>query len=136
MGSRTSDGQKINQPDFRVYHQGPQVQITSLSGVNTQAPSVDHSDEYAKFVDANGSLTHQVTRGLGIHTSVSTRSVEASGTCLGHMRTKEERKVFFIDNDRNLDVANQSDWTIFDANGEAVGEPTGTTDIDITPHDT
>ena len=58
------------------------------------------------------------------------------------MRTKTERKVFFPDSIRQgveSDLAAQyaaGDWTIFDAGGIAVGQASGTTDIDVTPHDT
>ncbi len=136
MGSRNSDGSPILFSDTRVLHVGSQLQLTTLSGVNTVQALADHSIEYEKFIDGSGSLEHVVARGMGIHTSISNRAVEASGTALGHMRTKTERKVFYIDGDRNLAPADQADWTIYDAGGIPVGEAAGTSDTDVTPHDT
>jgi len=105
--------------------------------------TADHSQEYLKFTDPAGSFpaqpVHKVTRGMGVHTSVSTRvaGVAQSGALsVAPMRTALERKVFFMDDDRNLAAANQSDADIFDATGIAVGGADGTTDTDITPHDT
>lgn len=166
MGSRNLDGSIITQSTnvIRVHSQANTVKLrdtsTNLetssvvsSGIDNTTPlgaivrfapadmtlverNADHSIEYEKFIDSSGSLEHIVSRGMGIHTSISMRAVEASGTSLGPMNTKTERKVFFIDNDRNLAAANQGDWTIYDAGGNAVGEAAGTTDVDITPHDT
>lgn len=166
MGSRNLDGSIITQDSnvIRVHSQANVVKIRDTStklqtgsvvssGIDNTTPlgavvkfapddmslverTVDHSVEFAKYIDGSGSLEHVVTRGMGIHTSVSMRAVEASGTALGHMRTKTERKVFYIDGDRNLTPANQSDWTIYDAGGIPVGEATGTSDTDVTPHDT
>lgn len=166
MGSRNLDGSIITQATnvTRVHSQANTVKLrdtsTNLqtgsvvsSGIDNTTPlgavvkfapddmslverTADHSVEYEKFLDSSGNLEHVVTRGMGIHTSISMRSVEASGTSIAPMRTKTERKVFYVDNDRNLTPANQADWTIYDAGGIPVGEATGTSDTDVTPHDT
>ena len=136
MGSRNTDGSPIIVDDTRVYHKGSRLDLVTTSGVDTTQALADHSIEFAKFIDGSGNLEHVVTRGMGIHTSVSMRAVAASGTSLGHMRTKTERKVFYVDGDRNLTPANQGDWTIYDAGGIPVGEAAGTSDTDVTPHDT
>lgn len=166
MGSRNLDGSIITQDAniTRVHSQANTVKLRDTStkletasiassGIDNTTPlgavvrfapddmtlverTADHTIEYGKFIDSGGNLEHVVTRGMGIHTSVSMRAVEASGTSLAPMGTKTERKVFFIDNDRNLAAASQSDWTIYDAGGIPIGEATGTTDVDSTPHDT
>lgn len=158
MGSRNLDGSIITQDAniTRVHSQANTVKLrdtstkletasivssgidntTSLGAVVRFAPddmtlaerSADLSIEYEKFVNSSGSLEHEITRAMGIHTSVSSRSVVASGTSLGPMNTDLERKIFFIDNDRNLTAANQGDWTIYDANGIPVGTEDGVTD--------
>lgn len=136
MGSRNFDGSIINQPDFRLRHKGNLVEITSQSGVDTSAPSVDTSVEREKFtVDgtSSGNLEWQYTRKISSeHASIS--SLEARDS-IGPSETITERKVFFIASDRNR-TADFADWTIFDATGEAVGATSGTTDTDITPSGT
>lgn len=132
-----------------VTSSGIDVTHTTSSGVRfmpdemTKAQrTADHSQEYLKFTDPDGNFParpcHKVTRAEGIHVSISNRVAgEVSGVLsTAPMRTMEERKVFFTDDDRNLAAASQSDWTIFDATGIAVTSPDGTTDTDITPHDT
>ena len=166
MGSRNYNGSRITQATnvTCVHSQDNVVKLRNTqldeqtgsvvsSGVNNTTPlgpsivfgpssmslaqrTADNSIEYEKFIDGSGNLAHNVTRGMGIHTSISHRAVEASGTSIAPMRTKTERKVFFIDNDRNLDVGSQGDWTIYDAGGIPVGDATGTSDTDVTPHDT
>ena len=156
MGSRNSDGSIKTQAEnlTRVHSQSNSVKLRNTStdletssvassGIdNTTALGValrygdmsleernaDHSIEYNKFVNASGSLEHEVVRAMGVHTSISSRSVTASGTSLGAMVTDLERKVFFIDNDRNLAASSQGDWLIYDANGSPVGTADGVTD--------
>ncbi|GAF69080.1 unnamed protein product, partial [marine sediment metagenome] len=85
---------------------------------------------------SSGRLEHDVTRAMGIHTSISHRTTELSGALsTSPMRVRTERKVFFNDNDRNLAAANQGDWTIFSVSGVPVGDADGVTDIDVTPYD-
>ena len=90
------------------------------------------SGEFDKHSVAVGVLTHDVTRAMGIHTSVSHRG--ASGT-LGPNVTLTERKVFFLDSDRVVTETSGtfSDWTVFTATGEDVNTATGTTDVDVAP---
>ena len=136
MGSRNIDGSKINQPDFRLRHKGSLVEITSQSGVDVSAPNTDTSVEIEKYTtngSTSGNLGWQYTRLInGIQSSVS--SLEARGT-LGPVETIAERKIFFLDSDRNK-TSGFADWTIFDSTGEAVGATPGTTDTDITPSGT
>ena len=133
MGSRNFDGSRVNQPDFRLRHKGNLIDITSQSGVDTTAPSVDTSVERQKFtVDGTvaGNLGWEYTRTFsGEHTSVS--ALETKGS-LGPAETVTERKVFFLPSDRG-ETTGLAAWTIFDATGEAVGASTGVTDTDITP---
>ena len=146
MGSRNSDGSRILQDTntTRAHSQSLTVRLrdtatdletasipstgidntTPLGAVIRFAPddmtlvqrTADHSIEYGKFVNASGSLEHEVTRGMGAHVSVSSRSVRASGTSLGPMITDLERKVF------------PDGWLIYDANGNAVGTADGVSD--------
>jgi len=164
MGSRDISGNIITQSGnlIRVHSQGNSIKVrntfddtliysvastgidntTAISGAFRFGPSsmslaeqtVDHSVEYAKFLNASGNLGHVVTRAEGIHTSVSSRGVANSGTSLGPMVTETERKVFFIDNDRNLAAASQADWTIFSSSGVPVGSSDGVTDTDVSPN--
>jgi hypothetical protein len=136
MGSRNSDGSRINQPDFRLRHKGTQVEITSQSGVDVSVPSVDTSVEREKFTvdgSVDGNLSWQYTRKIhGEHTSVS--ELEARDA-LGPAETITERKIFFLPSDRG-ETSGFADWNIFDNIGEAVGATPGTTDTDVTPSGT
>ena len=136
MGSRNSDGSKINQPDFRLRHKGTLVEITSISGVDTSVANTDTSVEIEKFTvdgSTSGNLGWEYTRKISSeHTSVS--ALEARAT-LGPAETITERKIFFLASDRNLS-SGFADWNIFDSVGEAVGATPGTTDTDITPSGT
>jgi hypothetical protein len=85
-----------------------------------------------KYVNASGYLSHQVTRAMGIHSSVSHLQADATHDAL---RTVQERKVFFIDSDRGR-TSGFADWTIFNATGLAVGASAGTTDMDSLPEAT
>lgn len=125
MGSRNLDGSIITQASngIRVHSQANIVKLrdtftkleigsVASSGINNTTPlgavvkfapddmtlvqrTADLSVEYEKFINSSGSLEHVVTRGAGAYTSVSMRTVDASGTSSGPMRTREENKVFF-----------------------------------------
>lgn len=105
---------------------------THTSGMTLSQRSADNSVERANFTvtgSASGQLEYDVTRHMGIHTSVS--HMVATGS-LGPNVTSTERKIFFLDSDRNLS-SGFSDWNIFDSNGASVGAGAGTTDVDVTP---
>jgi len=105
----------------------------TLSGLSPAQRNADNSVEREKFTVTglpSGNLLHVATRKIdGIHSSVSDR--EATNT-LAPYETVTERKIFFIESDRNKS-SSLADWTIFDSSGDAVGEELGTTDTDITP---
>lgn len=110
----------------------------ATSGLPMSARDADNSVERQKFThnsQADGNLQQHVTRkNTGIHVSISDRQaivnpIVASGSgliggdALGPMQTINERKIFFIANDRASDgqvpVA-ASGWNIYDVNGNAV----------------
>lgn len=152
MGSLSPSGLRIPQKDVRYRHVGSYVSQTSITGValNTQISSSGISVEREKFTAnglVGGNLEHDVTRKIsGIHVSVSHReailqgnktglqiaSGVLGGDALGPMETVTERKVFFLDSDRNKS-SGFSDLTIFSASGYPVGSSDGTTDTDISP---
>lgn len=136
MGSKNYDGSKINQPDFRLIHQGARIEITSQSGVDTTVLNTSTSIELSLYTSdgtSSGNLSWEYTRKIsGEHVSVST--VEVAST-LGPSETVTERKVFFLPPDRGA-TTNLSDWQIFSSAGEAVGAAVGTTDTDVTPSGT
>lgn len=86
--------------------------------------------QYLDYLTQSSGLTlqHKITRAMGLHTSTSTRHKTGESGML----TVRERKVFWTDTDRN-DPSNPSAWTIFDANGDAVGADEGVTTIDVAP---
>lgn len=135
MGSRDINGLRIPQPDFKVHHSGYRLEITSLTGVDTTADNTSTSVELEKFtVDAttSGNLGWEYTRKIsGIHTSIS--DIEATRNNVAN--TVAEQKVFWTKDDRGR-TSGFDDWTIFSADGEAVGAGEGVTDIDITPSGT
>lgn len=123
----------------------------STSGLGLAERRADNSVERAKFT-ANGqeagNIQHFVTRKInGIQVSVSNRqaitdpvAANISGSlgligadALGPMSTVSERKVFFLQGDRNS--SSPAAWKIFDNSGEAVGPGTGTTDVDSTANE-
>lgn len=130
MGSRKSDGSRIVQEDFRAIHKGSEIELSSLTGVDTTVQLADNSIEFSKFTSSSGNLEHEVTRGMGIHTSISSREAVASGS-LGSMETVRERKVFFTKLDRNS--SSPAAWTIYSASGIPVGDSDGISDIDNSP---
>ena len=155
MGSLSPSGLRIPQRDVRYRHVGSYVSETSITGVplNTQISTSGISVEREKFT-ANGlpggNLEHDVTRKIsGIHVSVSHREAVLqqnktpqqaatgvlSADAIGGMETITERKIFFLDSDRNK-KSGFADWNIFDAAGTAVSAASGTTDTDITPNAT
>jgi hypothetical protein len=111
----------------------------TTSGLSLAERTADDSVEREKFTHnfaPDGNLQQHVTRAKGIHTSVSDRQgiVAASGLIggdtLGPLQTVTERKVFFLDTDRETLPANG--WRIYDQLGNAVGPAAGTTETDIT----
>jgi len=123
----------------------------ATSGLSLAERDADNSVERQKFT-ANGqeagNLQHFVVRKNSVHTSISDRqaivdsvaaqsSGLAGGDALGPMQTITERKVFFIDSDRAADSqpTTLAAWKIFDGSGNAVGNDTGISDIDITPNE-
>lgn len=155
MGSLTASGLRIPQQDARYKHLGAYINETSITGVplNNSIENTSISVEREKFTadaTASGNLEHDVTRKIsGIHTSVSHREAVlqqnktglqiASGVlgadALGPMETVTERKVFFLESDRNKS-SNFAAWTIFNSSGIPVGAADGTTDTDISPNAT
>jgi len=130
-----------------VFQPGGTSQTQGMSSVERNA---DNSVEREKFTadgTASGNLEHDVTRKIdGAHVSISHREAiltqnrlpSQSGQllgadALGPMQTLTERKVFWLDSDREKSSGFE-DWNIFDANGDAAGS-NGTTDTDITPNE-
>lgn len=122
----------IGEGTLGVAWQPDNTSSVTLSGLSPARRNADNSVEREKFTVtgiSSGNLLHIATRKIdGIHSSVSTR--EATNT-LAPYETVTERKIFFIDSDRNN--TSPADWTIFDSSGGAVGATSGTTDTDITP---
>lgn len=113
----------------------------ATTGLTAAQRNADDSVEREKFTHnfaPDGNLQQHVTRAKGIHTSISDRQAidAASGLIgadtLGPMQTVTERKIFFLDTDRETMPA--SGWHIYDQLGNAVGPTTGTTETDITPN--
>lgn len=123
-----------NYPVFGLVHgRGGQANTgPATSGMAYSEIHADNSVERQKFTStgaASGALSWEYTRKIdGIHVSVST--VEADGS-LGGAKTVSERKVFFVESDRNKS-SNFSDWNIY-TSGVAVGAGEGTTDTDTSP---
>jgi len=133
-----------------AWQPGGTASTSGLAGTpGTQSAAfADTTIERAKHT-ANGQeagfLQQHVTRARGTHVSVSDRqaisnpvsalsSGLAGGDTLGPMQTISERKVFFLDSDRNKS-SGFADWTIFDSTGDAVGADSGTSDTDKTPNE-
>jgi hypothetical protein len=155
MGSLSPSGLKIPQQDTRYRHIGSLISETSVTGIalNNTIENTSQSVEREKFTAnglVGGNLEYDVTRKIsGIHTSVSHRESVlrqnktalqiASGIlgadALGPMETVTERKIFFLETDRNKS-SNFANWTIFNSSGIPVGASEGTTDIDISPNAT
>lgn len=152
MGSLTPSGTAISQVDarFRIAN-GKEIKkvVVAVDGSTTTA-TIDNSSIstnraiFTADATASGNLEHDVTRNIaGIHVSVSHResllqqnktgAQIASGVPGDIMQSITERKIFFLDSDRNK-TSGFSDLTIFNAGGEAVGGAAGTTDTDVTPN--
>jgi len=133
MGSRQFSGSGIYQSDTRVRHIGELVQLTSMVEADTTQPSTDTSVEIEKYTvdgSTSGNLGWDYSRAMGIHNSIS--HVQCSGSTGSPSQTIYEKKDFFLDSDRGKSSGFAA-WTIYDADGNAVGATDGTTNIDITP---
>lgn len=105
-----------------------------VSGLSLELRNADTSVELEKYTvdgSTSGELGWQAVRSIGgTHVSVSQRQQAPSSP--NAPRTVTEEKIFFLDSDRGKS-SGFADLTIFSASGVAVGDPSGTTRIDITP---
>jgi hypothetical protein len=116
----------------------PSPSRTFVSGLPLSKRELQHNAlasgirrlEFDKFVNDSGNLQHVVTRGMGIHTSITDR--ESPNSALGPMVARTERKAFFVDSDTGK-TSGLAAWTIFDGSGCPVGTADGITDTDVTP---
>lgn len=124
-----------NYPVFGLVHgRGGQANTgPATSGMAYSEIHADNSVERQKFTSteaASGALSWEYTRKLdGTHVSVSTVEADSS---LGEAESVSERKVFFVEADRNK-TSGFADWQIYDNSGNAVGAGEGTTDTDTSP---
>lgn len=132
LAEKTNVGTTVNSI-YPVWGMAFAASGTFTSGVPIAGQTAFTSVNRQLFTEnslASGYLTWQITRQIdGIHNSVSKIRTVSS---LGGPQTLSERKIFYIDTDRTKS-SGFADWTIFDANGNAVGPTLGTTDTDITP---
>jgi len=108
---------------------------TFISGMSIGERNLLHATSgsgirYIDYLNQASGLTpeHKVTRAMGIHTSVSTRHY----TGPSGMVTAQERKVFWLDSDRDK-TSSFADWNVFDANDNPIIAGSGTRDIDFSP---
>lgn len=131
-----------------IFQPGGTAKTQGLSSAERNANNSVEREKFTADGTAAGNLEHNVVRKIdGAHVSVSNReailqqnrlpsqsgSIFVGGDALGPMQTITERKIFWLESDRGKSTGFE-DWTIFDANGDAVGS-NGTTDTDITPNE-